>query len=116
MEWADDAGTEALIGRPAGRIDEEGWEAFLTAASDAIARAGKAGLPFVIDLSQVDYMSSRGLRALSLARREADRDGVAMVLAAPNSRTRDILAISRYDKIFEVASTVEAAVAALVKG
>ena len=46
-------------------------------------------------------MSSRGLRALTLAKREAGADG-AITLAAPNDRMREILAISRYDKLFKV--------------
>jgi anti-anti-sigma factor len=54
-------------------------------------------------------MSSRGLRALTLGKREADGLGVAMVLVAPNAIVREILQISRYDKIFRVEETVEAA-------
>ena len=63
----------------------------------------------VIDLSGLEYMSSRGLRALTVAKRQADALGVAITLAAPNEVMREILAISRYDKLFPISDTVEAA-------
>jgi anti-sigma B factor antagonist len=50
-------------------------------------------------------MSSRGLRALTMAKREAG-DVVKITLAAPNERMREILAISRYDKLFLVTDHV----------
>lgn len=116
MDWADEVVADALIGRPQGRIDEASWEAFLAGMNDAVARAGDAGLRFVIDLSRVDYMTSRGLRVLSVVRRAADARGTAMMLAAPNMRMREILEFSRYDKIFDVAPTLDAALAGSVKG
>ena len=63
----------------------------------------------MIDLSGLDYMSSRGLRALTVAKRRATTPGVAISLAAPNEVMREILAISRYDKLFTITDTVEAA-------
>ena len=65
------------------------------------AAAAAGGAPLVVDLSGLDYMSSRGLRALTMAKREAG-DVVKISLASPNDRMREILAISRYDKLFEV--------------
>ena len=91
-----------FVGRVTGRVDETTWEAFsqaLIAAVKAAAAAG--GAPQVVDLSGLDYMSSRGLRALTMAKREAG-DVVKISLASPNDRMREILAISRYDKLFEV--------------
>jgi anti-anti-sigma factor len=56
----------------------------------------------VIDLSGVEYMSSRGLRALTMAKQEGIASGVSIRLAAPNDVMREILAISRYDRLFAV--------------
>ncbi|MFD1611775.1 STAS domain-containing protein [Sphingomonas tabacisoli] len=108
--WTSETRGGALVGRASGRIDELHWEAFAEALKTAVetARAGGLGR-LVVDLSQVDYMSSRGLRALTLGKREADGAGVPVVLAAPNELVREILAISRYDKIFAVADTVDGA-------
>ena len=102
MEWTASQQHDALVARPSGRIDEAGWQPFadnLVAAVQAAAATG--GRRLIVDLAGVDYMSSRGLRALTLARKEAG-GAVEIVLAAPNPRMREILAISRYDKIFRV--------------
>ena len=53
-------------------------------------------------------MSSRGLRVLTVAKRQGDEAGVAIILASPNEVMREILAISRYDKLFAVTEEVEA--------
>ena len=61
------------------------------------------GLPnVVIDLSQLDYMSSRGLRVLTVAKRQADEAAISILLASPNEVMSEILAISRYDKLFTI--------------
>lgn len=91
-----------FVGRVRGRVDETTWEAFSQALTAAVRQAKAAdGAPLVIDVAGLDYMSSRGLRALTMAKREAG-DSVKISLASPNARMREILAISRYDKLFEV--------------
>jgi anti-anti-sigma factor len=107
MDWQLEREPGRLVGRPKGRVDETTWEAFSQALTDAVREAAAAGgLPLVVDLSGLDYMSSRGLRALTMAKREAG-EVVTITLDSPNARMREILAISRYDKLFVV--TPEAA-------
>jgi anti-anti-sigma factor len=53
-------------------------------------------------------MSSRGLRVLTVAKREGGEAGVTVTLASPNEVMREILSISRYDKLFTITETVEA--------
>lgn len=97
---ADDEAGAVL--RPTGKIDESNWQAFADDLGRAVERAAadRAG-ELKVDLSQVPYMSSRGLRALTLARKAAG-DRLEIVLAGANTRLREILAISRYDKIFRI--------------
>ncbi len=105
MEWQQSETANALVARPIGKVDESNWQVFsdhLTAAVDAAAGAGR---PLVIDLAGLDYMSSRGLRALTLARKAAD-GRTEIVLAAAGTRMREILAISRYDQLFRLTDTV----------
>ena len=59
------------------------------------------GSRLAIDLSGLDYITSRGLRALVIAKRESP-DGSQIVLFSPNERMREILAISRHDRLFQV--------------
>jgi anti-sigma B factor antagonist len=105
MDWHLSRSGDRLVGRPTGRVDESNWEQFSEALIAAVrdAAAGEAAL--VIDLSGLDYMSSRGLRALTMAKREGG-EAVAITLAAPNARMREILAISRYDKLFAIIDAV----------
>lgn len=96
-----------LVGEPTGRVDETTWEAFAANLSAAVQKAAGAGVPLILDLSGLDYMSSRGLRALTIARREAG-EATPITLAAPNDRMREIFAISRYDKLFKIVDHVDA--------
>ena len=109
MEWTVEALADRVVGKPHGRVDEATWEAFSDSLIAAVRQAKAAGQPLVVDLSALQYMVSRGLRALTLAGREAGQD-TAIILAAPNERMREILQISRYDKMFKVVDSVAAAV------
>src|SRR3954462_9649186 len=102
MDWELEQTAGRFVGRPVGRVDETTWEGFSAALTSAVREAaGAGGLPLIVDLSGLDYMSSRGLRALTIAKREAG-ETVKITLAGPNDRMREILAISRYDQLFEV--------------
>lgn len=107
MSWSTRQSGSRLIGVPVGRVDETSWEAFLADLNRSIGEAATARQDFVLDLSGVDYMSSRGLRVLTLGRREADAKAIAFSLARPNERMREILAISRYDKIFKIEESLD---------
>ena len=108
LTWQIDERDGARIVTPCGRVDEATATAF---TERLIAEAGSAREKLVLDLSGIAYMSSRGLRALTLAQREGTRSGATIVLARPNETMREILAISRYDMIFKVADTIEDALA-----
>ena len=110
MQCSAEAREGAAVASPKGRIDEASWEAFAACLVDGVAKAlASPARKLVVDFSAVDYMSSRGLRALTLGKREADAANVEIVLAAPNEVMREILAISRYDKLFAITETLEAA-------
>src|SRR5690348_11064940 len=76
---------EALVVAPVGRVDEATWEEFGAHLAEGIGHAAIEGRKImVIDLSGVEYMSSRGLRALTMAKQEGIASGVSIRLAAPN--------------------------------
>lgn len=108
LGWSSETHDGGRVVAPLGRVDEATASAFsecLTAEAQAAA-----GL-LVIDLAGIDYMSSRGLRALTLAQRKGAESGTVIALARPNPIMREILAISRYDMIFRVSDTIEDAFA-----
>ena len=104
LGWTTENRGGARIVAPAGRVDEATATEFTERLGDAAA-AGEGTL--VLDLAGVAYMSSRGLRALTLAQRKGTEAGTTIVLARPNPTMREILAISRYDMVFKVAETIE---------
>jgi anti-sigma B factor antagonist len=112
MDWSSQETGEAIVCAPQGRVDEANWQEFRDGLTQAVRTAAGRSRPLVIDMAGIDYMSSRGLRALTLAKREADEAKVGVTLAAPNSIVREILAISRYDKLFVVEAALEAALQA----
>ena len=107
MQFSFDPAGKALIARPVGRVDESSWEEFGAMLAEGIEQAsGEDRDVMIIDLSGIEYMSSRGLRALTTAKAKSIAAGVSLRLAAPNDIMREILAISRYDRLFDVDDAV----------
>ena len=108
MDWRlrNDGGR--LVASPTGRVDEDSWRDFSAHLNAAVHEAVGAQVPLVIDLSDLEYMTSKGLRALTMAKNEA-QGAIAIRLAAPNATMRRILAISRYDMLFPVVDDVDQA-------
>jgi anti-sigma B factor antagonist len=109
MDWRVRNDGGRLIAAPTGRVDEESWKDFSTHLTAAVQDAVAANVPLVIDLSGLEYMTSKGLRALTLAKNAAG-GAVAIRLAAPNPTMRRILKISRYDMLFPVVDDVDQAI------
>jgi anti-anti-sigma factor len=106
MEWKLRKDVDRIVGMPTGRVDEESWRDFASHLSTAVSEAAQASLPLVIDLSDLEFMTSKGLRALTVAKKEA-AGAVEIRLAAPNLTMRRILSISRYDMLFPVVDSID---------
>lgn len=107
LEWTSEERGRAIVLAPAGRVDESTADAFKERLLAAVEASPATA---VIDLAGIAYMSSRGLRALTLAQRATKDKDTTIVLARPNDTMREILAISRYDMVFRVADTIEDAI------
>ncbi len=108
MDWRLRNDGARLVAMPTGRVDEESWKDFSAHLTSAVREAVAASIPLVIDLSGLDYMTSKGLRALTLAKNEA-KGAIMIRLAAPNEAMRRILTISRYNMLFPVDDDVDPA-------
>ena len=108
LAWTVETCGDVRVVAPAGRVDEASATAFAERLAQEIESAAASGAArLAIDLASIEYMSSRGLRGLTLAQRQAGQSGIAIVLVRPNEIMREILAISRYDKVFQVFDTIE---------
>lgn len=90
-----------------GRIDSMNATELGATLNDQIAQGGKQ---IVLDLSQVSYMSSAGLRELVAAYRRVQGESGDLRLAQPSSRVQDVLEMSGLDTIFQIFPTQVAAV------
>lgn len=95
---------------PKGRIDAANAA---VAESDVLALLEKAGPSVILDLSQVDYLSSAGLRVLLVGAKTARAKGGKAVIVAPKPAVLEILRMSGFDKIIPVADSREAAQAVI---
>ncbi|MHA7819545.1 MAG: STAS domain-containing protein [Erythrobacter sp.] len=107
LDWTSEERGSAIVLAPCGRVDESTADEFRDRLLAAVETSPATA---VIDLAAIAYMSSRGLRALTLAQRAAKGGDTTIVLARPNDTMREILAISRYDMVFRVADTIEDAI------
>lgn len=114
MEWATDRRDGALVVAPRGEIDHATADAFRGPLLDAVEQAAGEDERLVIDFSGVTYMSSVGLRVMMIAGRAAKEKGVAVSVAGLNDTMAEIFRISRFDRIFPVHDSVEAALSAQV--
>ena len=93
-----------------GAIDHESAAAFEQAVIPSLDEAETAGTGVVFDLAGVDYMSSVGLRVLMLAAKAAKQKSISVVVAGLQATLAEIFQISRFDKIFTIYDTADAAV------
>ena len=65
-------------------------------------RIDNGTLNIVVDLSQVDYMSSGGLRELIAALKRVKKDGGDLRLSSPSARVREVLELAGLASIFQI--------------
>ncbi len=68
LQWASKELGTALVLSPSGRVDETSADSFKDYLVSAVGTELETA---IIDLSGIEYMSSRGLRGLTLAQRAA---------------------------------------------
>jgi anti-anti-sigma factor len=104
---------DVLLVQAAGRIDHTTARAFEEALLPLLAAAPEGGQKAVLDLSGVAYMSSAGLRVLTLAARQCRQQRGVIVIAALSPLLQEVFRISRFDTIFRVFKSVPEALVEL---
>jgi anti-sigma B factor antagonist len=85
-----------------GRIDSSNASQLGDALTDRIT---KGTLNIVINLENVDYMSSGGLRELVAGLKRVKKDGGDLRLCSPSQRVGDVLELAGLDSLFQVFDT-----------
>jgi anti-sigma B factor antagonist len=109
---ADASGNTWLVG-VRGRLDQS-----LTPQLDRTLQSvlGTDQSRVVVDLSEVSYINSGGLRCLVAAWRKARQQGGELVLAGLNQRLNEIFAIVGFNKVFQIFPTADSAFQTFEKG
>jgi anti-anti-sigma factor len=93
--------------RLAGRIDASAAPLVQRTVRGAIERgAGQV----IIDLSDVTFLSSSGLRVLLLLARELRQQGGSLRLCSPRPQVAEVFHLTGFDRIFELYPTRQAAI------
>jgi len=111
FEWHLEDRDGTAVAAPKGAIDHNTADDFQGAVSATLGGAAE-GSRLIFDLAGVEYMSSVGLRVLMRASKEARSAKVDIHLAGLNETMAEIFKISRFDKIFPIHDSVDAALAA----
>ena len=100
----------AVVLQVKGRLDQDSCEAFRGDLMKSVDGAHDGGA-VVLDLGELEYVSSAGLRCFMLASREAKQHGGRIVMAALQPMVAEIFSISHFDLVFQTFPTVREALA-----
>ena len=103
----------AVVVHAAGRLDQDTCEAFRADLLKYVDEAAHDGGAIVLDLSELEYVSSAGLRCFMLASRQAKAQHGRIFVAALQPMVAEIFQISHFNLVFQVFPTVREAVGAV---
>lgn len=107
MEIASRRYGDVVVAAPAGRIDHANADG-LTAALTPLLAPGADVPALLLDFSQVDYISSVGLRVLMMAAKQLRGQQRKLGVAAAKPLVGEIFEISRFNLILDLSPTVRA--------
>lgn len=99
---------QALVLLPEGRLDSVNvaeFQALVTGHIDA----GENSV--VVDFSNLDYISSAGIRVMQLATEAQKKSGGRFMLCAMNYNISNVFRITGFDRILDIADTLQDALA-----
>ena len=109
MQFSSSQFADVTVAAPIGRVDHAGAATLEQALSPLLVQAGAAKNAVILDFSGVEYISSVGLRVLMMAAKQMKANGSRIIVAAPQPVVAEIFAISRFDRVLEMAPSVRKA-------
>ena len=102
-----------LVVTVSGRIDHVISEEFAQSLSLLLDQVKNQYASLVLDFTNVEYVSSAGLRVLMLISRQTKAQAIDFSIAALSPLVHEVFTISRFNLIIPCFATVDAAVTAL---
>jgi len=110
MEIVTERIGDIVIVKPKGRF----YSGAAVAAEESFAAALCHGVPrLAIDMSELEYISSAGLRVLLKIAKQIQRASGKLVLFGLNRNVREVFSITAFDRILSIQIDQATAVAAL---
>ena len=110
MEFAQEQAGDVVIAKLTGRLDSSAAQP----AEESFVQVLAGGTPhLVIDLSNLEYISSAGLRVLLVVAKKVQQAQGKLVLFGLVPNVREVFSISGFDKIFSIRDDAASAVAAV---
>ncbi|MGD0574469.1 MAG: STAS domain-containing protein [Anaerolineales bacterium] len=96
--------------QPKGRVDSN----TAPELEEALVKLqGEGQNHIVLDLSEIEFLSSAGLRVMVSTMKNLRKSAGDLVVASPNQRARDVLRLAGLDSVFSIYETREAAIASI---
>jgi anti-anti-sigma factor len=103
---------DAVVLHVKGRLDQDTCEAFRGDLMRVVDEAAQGGGAIVLDLAELDYISSAGLRCFMLASRQAKAQQGRIFVAAMQPMVQEIFRISHFNLVFQTFPSVRDALGA----
>ena len=103
---------DVLVLRPVGRLDSNSSPELERAVLEHLEKGCKR---LVFDLSDMDYVSSAGLRVILLTGKKLRASQGKLALAGMREMVREVFAMSGFLALFAVTVTVDDAIASITK-
>ena len=104
---------DVLVLQALGRVDHLNAESFGALLAPHLENCREGGDRLLLDLGDLEYISSAGLRVLMLATKRVTPAGGRIALAAASPLVAEILQISRFNLIFPIHPSVPLGLAEL---
>jgi anti-anti-sigma factor len=113
MQLSSGLFADVVVAAPVGRIDHANAAPFEEALRPLLDQSVGAKRALILDFAGVEYISSVGLRVLMTAAKQARAHDSKLAVAGLQPVVAEIFAISRFDRILDVHSSVAGALAQL---
>lgn len=106
MQIAEERIGTAQVLRPSGRLDGTTAAAF---EQTLLARLDPAPERLVLDLAELEYVSSAGLRAILVAAKRAKAAGCALAVCRARDHIREVFEVSGFGSVLRLHGTLQQA-------
>ena len=111
MEYTSQKFLDVTVIKIQGRVDHSTAKDFEKALKPYLDQCNEGELKkLIIDLGEVDLMTSAGLRVLMIAAKTCGKHKAQIAVAALQTGVQEVFKISRFDLILTVFPTVESAI------